>query len=166
VLLFVRGNCCVLIFCSWNWLHVGFSVRETHFVNETYRVLFFARGACCVLIFVDETYYISIFLLMKLAHWIFLLVKLVSSMHLLRADFFSWNLLHVKFSLRKTFRLIFLLVKLILFTVMKIICFVRRNVNVQVSRREKPTRNKFYEQNSARKKIHEEKFNTQHVSWT
>ena len=94
----------------------------------------------CVEFFVSETYYMLIFPFLKLVHWFFLFMKLVLFLkhvvccfsfvgRTIRKNpassdffsgicclliFFSLNLLQVDFSLRETYTLIFLFVKLIL----------------------------------------------------
>ena len=51
MLTFVRGICCLQIVCSWNFLHVNFSPRETDFVHGTCCVLIFLRRTCCLPVF-------------------------------------------------------------------------------------------------------------------
>jgi len=76
-----------------------------------------------VLVFGHKTYLILIFVFLELRQLFFLLVKLVSGkfcmliflIEIVTFLFFSWDSLHVGFSLRETRSLIFLVVKIILF---------------------------------------------------
>jgi len=85
-----------------------FSRRETDFVQETCWVLIFANGTCRVLIFVLSSCSWNLKTSFKELNvcW-FLFLQLV------KCWFFSWNLLHADYSLRETFTLVYLLVKLI-----------------------------------------------------
>jgi len=171
-------------FLSTKWLHFYFYFRKTFelIFLLVKSILFMELVACWFcswnLMRADfcsrESFYMVIFQFVELVNKFFsswncfyswnLLHGGVCSWTYLCTDFLFWNFLHSNFSLRETFTLIFLVVKSILFMELRQaisftnkISFTTRKINIQVSRREKPTCKMYLEQVSAQNKFHEQK---------
>jgi len=84
-----------------------FLIVKLNLIMGFFACWFFFRGTCFVMMFPCETFCILVLLFLKLLHWFFSSWNCLSSWNLLRTYCCSWDLLHVDFSLRKTFTLIF-----------------------------------------------------------
>ena len=100
----------MLIFSSLN-LYIDFSPRETDFVHGAWYVLTFVRGNCCMQICLRKFMTVDFSLRENYTlgfpswNWFFhgtCHMLVFHSWKLLRPRFWSWNLLHVDFSLRET----------------------------------------------------------------